>query len=162
MNQVGIDQIARAAEALAEHSWDLVLSSPLTRAQQSAEIVAKRLGIEQIEIDEGLLERAFGIGEGMTYDQWQAHYSGLDQIPGAESLDSVMRRAKALLDQTLERYPGKRVLAVSHGAFIRAVVNHVSAGVYPPKGERLLNASLHLFDHDGQWRLRAWAPDPLA
>lgn len=162
MNQAGIDQITRAADALTEHSFDLILTSPLGRARQSAEIVANRLGIQELQVDDGLIERAFGIGEGLTYAEWQAHYAGLDQIPGAESLASVVERARLLLDQTIERYQGKKVLAVSHGAFIRAVVNHVSDGLYPPKGERLSNASLHLFEHRGRWELRSWAPEPLA
>lgn len=162
MNQAGIDQITRAADALTEHSFDLILTSPLGRARQSAEIVANRLGIQELQADDGLIERAFGIGEGLTYAEWQAHYAGLDQIPGAESLASVVERARLLLDQTIERYQGKKVLAVSHGAFIRAVVNHVSEGLYPPKGERLSNASLHLFEHRGRWELRSWAPEPLA
>ncbi|MFM1778920.1 MAG: hypothetical protein RIS51_65 [Actinomycetota bacterium] len=162
MNQAGIEQISRAAEVLSDRPWDLILTSPLGRARHSAEIVANRLGIQSVQIDQGLIERAFGIGEGMTYEQWQAHYSGLDQIPGAESMDSVMQRAVELLDQTLQKYPGLKVLAVSHGAFIRAVVNHVSQGLYPPKGERLANASLHLFEHSGSWKLHSWAPDPLS
>lgn len=161
LNQVGLDQIATAAEALKSQSWDLVLTSPLGRARQSAEIVAERLGIDEVLIDQGLIERAFGIGEGMTYEQWQAQFSGLDQIPGAESLAAVNQRAILLLDQILEKYAGKRVLAVSHGAFIRAVVHHVSEGAYPPKGERLSNASLHVFEHRGAWQLHGWAPDPL-
>ncbi|MEY4714408.1 MAG: hypothetical protein RIQ37_738 [Actinomycetota bacterium] len=161
LNSEGIAQIQKAAAALKNHSWDLILTSPLSRARHSAEIVAQELGFSEVQIDDGLLERSFGIGEGLTYEQWQAQFSGLDQIPGAESMASVAKRAEKLLEDTLNRFSGRSVLAVSHGAFIRAVVTHVSQGTYPPKGERLSNASLHVFQHQGAWTLEAWAPDPL-
>lgn len=162
LNSEGIAQIERAAAALKNRNWDLIITSPLSRARHSAEIVAQELGFSGVQIDDGLLERSFGIGEGLTYEQWQAQFSGLDQIPGAESMASVAKRAEKLLEDTLARFTGKSVLAVSHGAFIRAVVNHVSRGAYPPKGERLSNASLHVLEHQGAWTLESWAPEPLA
>lgn len=162
LNSEGVAQIQKAAAALKSQSWDLILTSPLSRARHSAEIVAQELGFLEVQIDESLLERSFGIGEGLTYEQWQAQFSGLDQIPGAESMASVAKRAEKLLEDTLVRFAGKSVLAVSHGAFIRAVVNRVSRGAYPPKGERLSNASLHVLEHQGAWTLDRWAPEPLA
>ncbi|MEK9907489.1 MAG: histidine phosphatase family protein, partial [Aquiluna sp.] len=69
MNAVGIEQVERAAEKIAEEHWDLVLSSPLGRARHSAELIAQRLGIDEVAIEEQLMERAFGIGEGMLYSE---------------------------------------------------------------------------------------------
>lgn len=160
MNQIGIEQIQTASKHLTQ-GWDVVLSSPLGRARQSAEIVAAQIGISEIAIEPLLLERAFGIGEGLTYAEWGEKFSKLDDIPGAESKASVEQRARKLLTHIESNYAGARVLAVSHGALIRFVLSEVSAGAIPPAGERLQNASLHLLHHRGSWELEGWQPQPL-
>jgi uncharacterized phosphatase len=160
MNQIGIQQIQTASKHLAK-DWDVILSSPLGRARQSAEIVAAELGIGEIAIEPLLLERAFGIGEGLTYAEWGEKFANLDEIPGAESRSSVEQRARNLLSHIAANYSGSRVLAVSHGALIRFVLSEVSNGTVPPAGERLQNASLHLLHHRGSWELDSWQPQPL-
>ena len=160
INQIGIEQIQTASKHLTQ-GWDVVLSSPLGRARQSAEIVAAQIGISEIAIEPLLLERAFGIGEGLTYAEWGEKFSKLDDIPGAESKASVEQRARKLLTHIESNYAGARVLAVSHGALIRFVLSEVSAGAIPPAGERLQNASLHLLHHRGSWELEGWQPQPL-
>jgi len=159
MNQVGIEQVQTAAKHL-DNSWDLILSSPLSRARQSAEIVAEQIGIENIVIEPLLLERAFGIGEGLTYAEWGEKFAKLDDIPGAESRSEVERRARELLGHIEQNYAGAKVLAVSHGALIRFVLSEVTAGAIPPAGERLQNVSLRFVDHRENWQLEAWQPDP--
>ena len=161
MNETGIAQVERAATLLNDHDWDVILSSPLGRAKHSAEIIQGVLGHKQIIIEDLLLERAFGIGEGLDYKSWQEQFAHLDEIPGAESATSVAQRASKLLEFVEREYQGARVLAVSHGALIRFVLNEVTDGTIPPKGERLQNASLHVLRHQGGWQLDAWAPLPL-
>lgn len=161
MNQTGVSQVERAADVLAQQGWDLVISSPLGRAKHTAEIVAHRLGIQEISTSELLLERSFGIGEGLTYAEWSEKYSKLDVIPGAESTEDVIRRSRLLLSDVEQRFAGARVLAVSHGALIRFVLSEVTNGLVPPAGERLQNASLHRLFHQGSWSLESWTPEPL-
>lgn len=162
MNEVGIGQVERAAAEIAKQDWDLILASPLGRARHSAEIIASQTGHAEIFQTDLLMERAFGIGEGMLYSEWHEKFSHLDSIPGAESADQVLERSQQLLTHISTEFHGKRVLAVSHGALIRFVLHHVSAGEIPPKGERLENASLHIVRFVDSWSLDAWAPKPLA
>ena len=161
MNEVGRAQVQQAATRLAAERWDVLLSSPLGRARESAEIIAARLGIGEIIEQPLLTERAFGIGEGKTYDEWQRDFAKLDDIPGAESKASVRARSHQLLALIEAEYGGAQVLAVSHGALIRLVLEEVSLGELPPAGERLQNASLHLLRHVERWSVDGWAPDPL-
>lgn len=158
LNQSGINQVEMAAAVIGE--WDLLLTSPLSRARQSAEIISKAIGLEPV-VSERLLERSFGIGEGMTYEQWHQRYSKLDQIPGAESEFSVFRRSQKLLDEIQTEHSGKRVLVVTHGALIRFVLNLVTDNEFPPKGERLMNASLHTFRFSDSWKLDRWSPESI-
>ena len=160
MNEVGVGQILQAARHL-DTDWDFVLSSSLGRAKQSAQIVADFLGLPPVIEDPLLMERAFGIGEGLTYAQWQEKYANLDEIPGAESKDQIVARARLLLEHFERNFAGAKVLAVSHGALIRFVLGEVSSGTVPPPGQRLQNASLHVIRHQGSWQLDAWAPNPL-
>ena len=158
LNQNGISQVEQASARIG--SWDVLLSSPLQRAVESAKILSRSTGLD-LGISEVLLERSFGIGEGMTYQQWQHRYSKLDFIPGAESERSVFNRSQKLLDQIQADYPGKKVLVVTHGALIRFVLNLVTDNELPPKGERLKNASLHVFRHSQNWQVDGWAPQEL-
>ena len=160
MNESGIQQVRTAAMHLS-NDWDVVLSSPLERAMHSAKILAEQIGADEVIEEQMLLERAFGIGEGMLYSEWHEKFSQLDEIPGAESTKSVSQRARLLLDEMKARYAGARVLAVSHGALIRFVLSEVTDGEIPPKGERLENASLHVLRSGESWTLDAWAPKPL-
>ncbi len=158
LNQSGIKQVELAASAIGQ--WDVLLTSPLGRARQSAEILSRAIGVEA-EISERLLERSFGIGEGMTYEQWHQRYSKLESIPGAESEFSVFSRSQKLLDDARDKYSGKRVLVVTHGALIRFVLNLVTDHNLPPKGERLMNASLHTFRYATSWQVDGWEPAAL-
>jgi uncharacterized phosphatase len=161
MNAFGIEQVSKAADKLSEISWDFVLTSPLGRARQTAEIVAQKLGITDVIEQALLLERAFGIGEGMLYDEWSSKYAHLDEIPGAESSSQITARAERLLNHLHQEFEGKNVLAVSHGALIRFVLQVVTNGEIPPKGERLENASLNIIRRSDQWVLDQWSPKPL-
>jgi broad specificity phosphatase PhoE len=160
MNEVGIEQVVQAAEHLDE-DWDVLLSSPLGRAKHTAELLRGRLKHLEVVEEQLLLERAFGVGEGFTYAQWQEKFANLDEIPGAEPRANVEERARRLLEHVKTEYAGARVLAVSHGALIRFVLSEVTDGMVPPAGERLQNASLHILRHGQSWSLDAWAPLPL-
>ena len=161
MNAFGIEQVSKAADKLSEMKWDFVLTSPLGRARQTAEIVAKKIGITEVRTEELLLERAFGIGEGMLYDEWSMKFAHLDDIPGAESSEQIIARAELVLSHLHQEFGGKNVLAVSHGALIRFVLQVVTNGEIPPKGERLENASLNIVKMLDNWVLEQWSPKPL-
>lgn len=165
LNDHGVKQVIDAAEVLhsREDGWDVLLTSPLMRARQSSKILARKLGLSQVIETPLLIERSFGVGEGLTYEEWQQHFKNLDEIPGAETAEQVLGRANELLRWISAEFAGKRVLAVSHGALIRYVLNLVSTGAVPPPGERLQNASLHILNYRvDNWELDAWAPNTLA
>ncbi len=126
MNDTGRQQIRLAAQAIRKDEWDIVLTSPLSRARESASILNEVVGFEQIIEDELLVERSFGEAEGLSHEQWKAKYSDLDEIPGGESRTELAKRSMLLLDSVTKRFSGKRVLAVSHGALIRALISHAS------------------------------------
>ena len=163
MNSTGIAQVKTAARALQRSDWDLVLTSPLGRARETAEIIAEQLGCDAIHQQDLLIERSFGEAEGLAYDQWKLKYSNLDEIPGGESKSELTSRSELLLQNFASTHPGKRVLAVSHGALIRTVLSISSNNELPRDGERLGNASLNIVSHlESSWTVTKYDLDPLS
>ena len=163
MNSTGIEQVRTAARALRKEDWDLVLTSPLGRARETAEIIAGHLGFDEIHQQDLLIERSFGEAEGLAYDQWKSKYSNLDQIPGGESKSELTARSELLLQSFASTLPGKRILAISHGALIRTVLAISSANELPREGERLGNASLNIVTHqESSWTVTKYDLDPLS
>lgn len=162
LNQTGIAQAQRAAQILQRADWDFIASSPLTRARQTADIVAAELGFEEISIQDLLLERSFGEAEGMTHEQWKREFPD-GMPPGGESLQELRERANLLLEKLLETYRGTRVLTVSHGALIRKLVSITSQGQLPLAGQRFGNTSLTVIVHDNSgWAIANYDPRNLA
>ena len=162
MNQTGIEQVKLAAQAIKAEDWDVILTSPLSRARQTAEIIASQHGYTEIIEQELLIERSFGEAEGLSHEQWRAKYSNLDVIPGGESRTQLAERSRLLLETISQELAGKRVLAISHGALIRALIAIASNNELPRDGERLGNASLNVVKHiDNSWQVVNYSLEPL-
>lgn len=162
LNETGIAQARDAAAVIEPTDWDLVLTSPLSRARDTAQIVAEVNGLGEALIETLLLERSFGEAEGLGHEEWKAKYADTNLVPGGESLAELESRAKLLLDKLATDHTGKRILAVSHGALIRKLLRIVSSGKFPRDGERLGNASLSIFVHDGSsWSIQRYEPRTL-
>jgi probable phosphoglycerate mutase len=69
LNGSGRAQAAALAERLAGHGIAHVSASDLSRARQTAEIVARRLGVATVAVDHALRERGFGVFEGLTREE---------------------------------------------------------------------------------------------
>ena len=162
MNETGIEQVKLAAKAMRKDDWDLILTSPLGRARQTAEIISEHFGFDTVVEQELLIERSFGEAEGLSHEQWREKYANLDEIPGGESRSALAIRSQLLLDTVSKQFEGKRVLAVSHGALIRTVIAIASENELPRDGERLGNASLNIIGHeDSKWRVINYRLEPL-
>jgi probable phosphoglycerate mutase len=99
--------------------WRL-LSSPLSRAHDTAKAVAEATGLP-IELDERLAEQAFGEWEGRLRDEVAVDHpelfstpAWLFAAPGGETYDETLARATSFLAD-LDPEPHRRVIAVSHG-----------------------------------------------
>lgn len=160
LNETGLAQARAAAEAISSQ-WDVIVSSPLDRAVKTAQIVAERHALGELQIEPLLLERSFGEAEGMLYTEWREKFSD-SKVPGGESIEELEARCHRLLAHLASKYRGKRVLTVSHGALIRKLLNIASNGQLPREGERLGNASMSVLVHDGEvWSIERYAPETL-
>ena len=168
LNETGIEQAKVAGKALAEaaaagQTWDLILTSPLSRARDTAVIVSESIGVSRLDVEELLLERSFGEAEGLSHEEWKATYNDTNHVPGGETVEALEARAWILLQRLLDHHSGKRVLTVSHGALIRTLLRLVSQGEFPREGERLGNACLSIFEHTDEtgWLVSSYEPKTL-
>jgi broad specificity phosphatase PhoE len=118
------------AHALAERlhplgKVDLLLSSPVLRARQTAEIIAPALGLVLVE-DARLTEQAPGAADGLTWAEYETRYGAFDLAanpdrpfaPGGESWNEYIARVPAVFETLARENPGKTVVAVTHAGFI--------------------------------------------
>ncbi|MEY2945351.1 MAG: hypothetical protein RL243_93 [Actinomycetota bacterium] len=160
LNETGKAQAIEVAQYISAADWDDLISSPLSRAVDTADLVGREIGMNRSAVEPLLLERAFGIGEGLTYDEWREQFRDLSVIPGGESLVELADRCWKLLDELVAKHRGRRVLAVSHGALIRKVIELVSKNTLPLPGERFGNASLSVIAHTDAsgWQILSFNP----
>ena len=131
LTERGLAQAAAAAAVLAARGGvDAVVSSPLARARQSAEVVAGALGLPVV-VDVDVAECAFGDWEGLTFAQveqtWPdalAAWLGSTAVapPGGESFDEVDRRVRRARDRIIAAHPARGVLVVTHVTPIKMFV----------------------------------------
>jgi probable phosphoglycerate mutase len=128
----GRAQVREVADWLAPlgEAVDVVVSSPVRRTRESAEIVADRLGVGLME-EPGFAEMEFGAWDGLTFTEvgdrhpgeLEAWLGSLDVAPpGGESFREVEQRVLAGLTRLLERYAGRTVVVVSHVTPIKVLV----------------------------------------
>ena len=136
------------AHALAERwrsedvKFDLIIASPLSRAKETAEIIASAVDA-QLEFDPILLERHIGEMEGLTADEVRKrpqppYVTPYDPIGGGGEGDwALFLRAGQALHRLLRRPPGS-YLVVSHGGLLNQLMNAI-IGIAPhvdPSGVR--------------------------
>lgn len=131
LTELGHEQAAAAAATLARRGGiDLVLTSPLRRAQETARAVADAASVP-LSVDEDLVETDFGSWEGMTFGEVMARWphemaawmADPDVAPPAgESFAAVGARVNTALDRLLAAYQGQTVVVVSHVTPIKSIV----------------------------------------
>ena len=120
LNAVGLAQAKRAARTLEGGGIATVVSSPLSRARATAEIVAEAIGLPVAALDDDLREVNFGEQEGRPMGDWYDDWIAGTYTPErAEPFPVLLARAVSAVNRALER-PAP-VLVVAHGALFRAL-----------------------------------------
>jgi 2,3-bisphosphoglycerate-dependent phosphoglycerate mutase len=115
LTEFGRRQAQKLAEELAGERFEAIYSSDLSRARETAEIVAARLGLPVL-FDPDLREKDWGTWEGLTAVQ-------RDRVEFAgESTEAHQERMLGALRRISDRHPGDgRVLVITHGGSMRRV-----------------------------------------
>ncbi len=126
LTEEGVKQAERVSEELAKLNPEIIFSSPVLRARQTAEIISNKLGLKLV-IDERLRERGLGELNGKTViqdgDHWKLRIArSLDKVKGLESWESMQARMMDFLN-CVSKKGFKSVIAVSHYDPIRALIS---------------------------------------
>lgn len=149
LNDTGRTQAREAGIALADGGYARVVTSPLSRARQTASIIAATLGLPEPAPYDGLRERGYGEAEGMSVDDYHAQFP-LSPAPGGETPDAVRDRALRAVEQIVTDAAatgadGEPVIAVAHGGVIRYLLESATDGALPRPGDRVENGSRQIF-----------------
>ena len=123
----GIEEIEKVIPWLKKKKVDLIFSSDILRAKESAQIIAGALG-KKITLDKRLREHDFGNHNGRTHEDWHSLFGRrIDQYiirpSGGENLGDVQKRMMGFLKMTDKKYEGKTILVVTHANPILAAGN---------------------------------------
>ncbi len=132
LNATGLAQAEATARRLASR-WQpvAIYSSPLSRAVQTAEAIARRYALE-VQTHPGLLDIDYGAWQGLTPDEvaqrwpqefhlWQ-RYPHRAVIPGGETLAELRTRAMTTLNELVVRHPQETVVVVGHTVINRILL----------------------------------------
>lgn len=143
LTEIGRDQVAMAAETLRQHEVRRVLASPYTRALETADIIARALGLP-VTVDPTVGERAAftcDIGTERSvltrqWPDWSFHHLDEEWWPALEEPEHALEhRCRNFRDDMSRTARWRGVLVVTHWGVIRTLTGH-----------RVQNADLVLFD----------------
>jgi broad specificity phosphatase PhoE len=128
LTERGREQAHALANLVAGEEIDALYTSPLSRARETAEIVAARAGLEPVALAE-LREVDTGSWSGLSraevkarfpdgFTRWRSGRSGWEH---GETYEEMAERVIGALRTIAEDHPGGRVLVISHGGPIRAI-----------------------------------------
>jgi broad specificity phosphatase PhoE len=156
LSEEGRLQAAEAGRALKSKEISGVYASPLARAFETAEIVAREAGFPgEIVPEPGLMERHGGVLEGHTWAEQEANNPKFAQkflslpeeerwaFAGAETDEEVLARFGETLSEILSRHPSPAgsLVVVTHGGIMRAFLRECFGPAVLPGDERAPNAS---------------------
>lgn len=130
LTEEGNRQARLVAEEIAKLRPEVLITSPLNRAQQTAHYISEKTGLTP-KIDSIWVEGSFGLWDGLTiyevaekfpqeYELWLS--SASIAPPGGESYEECMARARAGMESLLVDFPGKRVALVTHNGMIKTSI----------------------------------------
>ena len=158
LNPLGRAQAHAVAQKLRPAGLSGIATSDLSRAQETARIIADELGLPIAHVDSALRERSFGCFEGLTReecetlhpDAWRLWRAERRPPAGAEAHEQLTARAveaiaRVAMDVARDDAPA---LVVTHGGVLRAIVA-VATGTLPAP-----------VDNGAVWRV-AWEGRPV-
>lgn len=122
LNDQGRAQMRRCGELLAGLPVDAIITSPLSRAAESAELIAEYVGYDKQAIvrEEGLIERDFGDVDGMTWAELKTY-----RARGGNEHQEPLYRVRERMMRTVLAYARKNnkkhIVMISHSAAIKSV-----------------------------------------
>lgn len=128
LNETGREQAKKTGlylKKINEH-FDVIYSSPLDRAFETASIIKNCIGFDKDIIkDESFIERDFGKAEDMPITDWIFNFIKKDEVEGLEKSFEIQKRVSDGVRRVCKDNPGKRILIVAHAHTIKALLTYL-------------------------------------
>ena len=124
LTKLGCEQAKKVSEKLKYNAIQIIYTSPLKRAYETARIIATELKIDEVIADEHLMEREFGILTGKPISDIPKYTDKILltdkvnyflEVEGAEDFPLLLERAKKILNEVRQRHLNQNILIVTHG-----------------------------------------------
>ena len=117
LSELGKQQAKALAETLDKEELDVIVCSDLARSYDTAMAVARQKGLQPVATPL-LREMDWGIYTGKVADEMD--FTTLPE--SVETIEALYKRAGDFVDFLKKEFPGKRILAIGHGGFNRAII----------------------------------------
>ena len=131
LNETGRKEALLTGQYLKVVKVDSLYSSPLSRAVETAEAIARYQG-KEVQISDGLIDIDFGRWQGVSHEEVRKRYGELYRqwkdtphlvrFPGGESLEDVRERALRAIDEVITDHTGETLVMVSHRVVNKTVL----------------------------------------
>jgi len=131
LNDVGLKEAEALGVYLKGVSFDAIYTSPLSRATQTADAVARMVDISP-QTEPNLIDLNFGTWQGVSHKEVKKKFPDLyntwitapeqAKFPGGESLQDVLNRIQSLISALLEKYPDETVGLFTHRVVCKVLI----------------------------------------
>lgn len=145
LNDTGRAQAVNCGEALKGAGIELIVTSPLSRAVETAEIIRGYVGNIPVICDDLLLERSFGKLEGQCM-----YVSEAERCPaefGVEPKEMAYGRIRRAMENYHRDYPEKTILVVTHGGILFELLCGVLGVRLKMRPSELKNAGINCIEY---------------
>lgn len=163
----GQQEAEQLAKSLINEKIDLILTSPLVRSKQTADILGKKLKIKVIT-EPLLTERDYGVADGQTINDVEKKFPAYTThrrtavLPQAETAEQLAQRVKKLFTKITKQYPGKTIVCVTHNGLLRSALHTLTGKEMETTAERVSPAEICLDcrsvllapNKNGDWQLK--------
>lgn len=156
LTELGKKQALYLGNRLIDEKIDIIYTSDLNRAYNTAEIISKKIN-KPLIVNESIREINFGLWEGLTIEDIKNHYKDEYSIwlkepdklniQGFENLISLQERAMKSINEIISENHGKNIAIVSHGAILKTMIlGLLSIDISHYKNISLSNVSLSIIE----------------
>ena len=153
LNDLGREQAIQTACYFETESWDIMVSSPLKRAYETAQIIASHISLSEIHVVDEIAERSYGSASGLLPEERRRLFPD-GVIPDQEDFEHLRQRAMIGLTKIATDFKGKRIIVVSHGGLTNSILYTLSDGEFGSFKTRLKNGCINKISlHNNKWTI---------
>jgi glucosyl-3-phosphoglycerate phosphatase len=130
LDDVGEVEAERLGRDLSHFTLCAIVASPLARARQTANIIARMAGAEVV-VDRRLVDRDYGPWAGIRVTEVREKFGSLDRAPGVEDIAAVRERALRAMRDAVSTAINGSVLVVAHDAVNRVLLTALDPAMGP-------------------------------